>query len=66
MDEARWKRMTEEKWAPAKTKIKQLYCHHNLPLRLVMDIMWCIYQLGVRYVIGSFFHLNFVGKIFSH
>ncbi|KAK0613550.1 hypothetical protein B0T14DRAFT_591393 [Immersiella caudata] len=58
-DEAHWKRMTEKKWAPAKEKIEQLYCHEKLPLRLVMDIMWCIYQVGVQ---GNGQYLDRLGK----
>jgi hypothetical protein len=35
-------------------KVQQLYIERAYPLRLVMDVMWCIYQFNREYVVVVF------------
>lgn len=32
-------------------KINELYVQNGYTLRVTMDILWCVYQFAVRYVI---------------
>ena len=42
--------VTAERWNRMEVKIKTLYCTNGWQLRVIMDIMWAVYQIGVEYV----------------
>ena len=43
--------VTASAWCRMEAKIKELYLIEGYQLRLVRDILWCIYQFKVSYVL---------------
>lgn len=47
-DKARWDRVMKKTWEPFKPTIERLYLDEGYSVRVVLEIMWCLYQFGVR------------------